>query len=285
MTDAASGIFVLGRHRSGTTWVSNILSAHDEVFTPEHAEHQGQHESAYFSHLVPYCRHGRTSADRLAIRAIFERSDFWHLLFPQRGPTLDIEGLGSEGYFRAAMSEAARLRGCSRWLEKTPAHTVFLGDLLAAFPQAGFVAVKRDLMDAVRSNVYRKDKPGKILNWFRSAIWGELYNKIIKANRTRLYLVSYEALRDDYSREVRGLLEYLGLCPSRCGENEWAPDSSYPDEAPAVPWRFRAAIRVVQGVFAFIPAGICERAGRAWMGRARPLPPWFFRVYHGEPGA
>lgn len=43
-------IFVFGRHRSGTTWVTNVLMSHKKVFSPNHETHNGQHESAFFAH-------------------------------------------------------------------------------------------------------------------------------------------------------------------------------------------------------------------------------------------
>jgi hypothetical protein len=126
-------IFVIGRHRSGTTWVTNILASHHKVFTPTHEAHRGQHESEFFSSLVPYCRQGKTSTDRMAIRSIFERSDFWHLLFPEEAPSLDIDRLGVLGYFEGALDEAARLRDCTHWVEKTPAEGAYVaGQLVKA---------------------------------------------------------------------------------------------------------------------------------------------------------
>ena len=70
-------IFVLGRHRSGTTWLSNVLAAFPEIYAPAHELHHGTHESAFFSHLVPYCNGGRTAVDLLAIKRLFERSDYF----------------------------------------------------------------------------------------------------------------------------------------------------------------------------------------------------------------
>ncbi len=69
-------IFVIGRHRSGTTWVTNLIASHPKIFTPEHQKHQGQDESAFFSSVVPYCHMGSAETDRLAISTIFEHSDF-----------------------------------------------------------------------------------------------------------------------------------------------------------------------------------------------------------------
>ena len=64
----ARPIFVLGRHRSGTTWVSNILASVPGIYSPSHPLHKGAHESAYFSLLIPYCNLGMTAADLRAVK-------------------------------------------------------------------------------------------------------------------------------------------------------------------------------------------------------------------------
>jgi hypothetical protein len=264
--------------------VSNLLAAHPDVFTPQHEQHHGQHESAYFSSLVPYCRNGRDQADRQAVRAIFERGDFWHLLFPERPPELDIEQLGLHGYFGAAMEQAASRRDCSHWLEKTPAHTVFLRELLTHFPEARFIAVQRDRLDAARSNVHRKGNPARMRLWVRAAIWGEVYRKILHANRDRLLLLDYEDLQADFTGEVRRLYAHAGLASERVHASTWAPDSSFAAEPPRVARRFVVIVRLVAWLFRALPAAWCERGAQAWMRRRRPLPPWFFRVFHGRAG-
>lgn len=258
-----------------------MLAAHPTVYTPEHEAHKGQHESAYFSSLVPYCRNAKSEADRRALSAIFERSDFWHLLFPGDPPVLDVDSLGIYGYFREAMDKAAIQRGCSHWLEKTPAHTVFLRDLIRAYPCARFVAVQRDPVDAVRSNVYRSANPHQLRRWVQSAIWGEVYRKILSLHREDLLLIRYEDLQADFSRETSRLYDHIGLDAGEVRESSWARDSTFSREVPNVPLRFRIVIQLIEMVFRAMPAKWCEWAARAVMKRRRPLPPWFFRVFQG----
>jgi hypothetical protein len=275
-------IFVIGRHRSGTTWVANILAAHPSVFTPEHEAHQGQHESAFFSSLLPYCRMGVTEPDRRAISAIFERSDFWHLLFPSNSPRIDIETTGVERYFSGAMDEAARRRACTHWVEKTPGHTLVLQDLLERFPEAKFIAVQRSWLNAVRSNVYKFGDPDKVNDWVKAAIWSELYSKIIRLNGSKLFFINYEALLRDFEEESRNMFDYVGLADDAFESTQWAPDSSYSGKPPAIQPGILAALWLVRAGFFFVPATACQKVARAWVRRrAGVLPAWFFRVYRG----
>ena len=273
---------MLGRHRSGTTWVTNLIAAHPKVYTPEHQVHQGQKESAFFSSLVPYCRNGFLETDRRAIGAIFERSDYWYLLFPENPPVLDIEKLGVAGYFSRAMDEAARRRGCTHWVEKTPAHSLFLGDLLRWFPKAKFIAVQRSRLETVRSNVYKSGNPKRMRDWFKAAMWGEIYAKAIRLNRRNVCLVKYEALLEDFASESKRISAYIGLGDTASLMSRWAPDSSYDGVPPIVPIRFRVIIWIVRCLFYLIPARFGMLAGRLWfVMRGGVLPRGFFLLYRG----
>lgn len=251
-------IFVIGRHRSGTTWMTNILASHPNVFTPQHRLHQGQHESAFFSSLLPYCHMGKTESDRRAISAIFERSDYWHLLFENGSPDLDIEKEGVYGYFSKSMDMAAEQKGCTHWVEKTPRHTLCLPILLKEYPDASFVAVERSRIETVRSNVYKFGDPKNPVDWVKAAIWGEIYSKIIKKNRASILIVRYSDLQNKYDDTLKKILNYVGLeCDSGI-YSQWAPDSSFDGTSPDVALSKRVLIGVVKILFGFIPCSIVQ---------------------------
>ena len=154
---SARPIFVLGRHRSGTTWLSNIIASYPDVYAPQHPLHHGIHESAFFSRLVPYCNGGRTAADLLAIKHLFESSDYFLLTGLERGPDIVVNGYAK--YFRIVMDAAATKHGARYWLEKTPSHTLHARFLAESYPDAVLLAVVRNTGDVVASNVHGFGKP------------------------------------------------------------------------------------------------------------------------------
>jgi hypothetical protein len=267
-------IFVLGRHRSGTTWVSNVLAAFPDVYAPVHEAHHGIHESAFFSHLVPYCHEGRTSTDLLAIKHLFERSDYFLLTGLRAGP--DILAHGYVEYFRLAMEAAARQKTARYWLEKTPAHTLLARFLAKSFPDAVFIAVVREARDVVASNVHGFGNPHSVGNWFWQAAVTAVYEKIIVQNN--LFVIRYEDFKDRHDDTVRAIARRLELGDAQVPAPAFARNTSYREQTPSLTWWQRTAI--VCGLLAvrIWPASWVEAAVNRWHARRSgvTLPKWFF---------
>lgn len=279
-------IFVIGHYRSGTTWVANLLEAHPDVYTPTHPKHHGQHESAFFSDLLPYCAWGRTESDRIALRAIFECSDYWHLLFPQDPPNINASGMTPEEYFRECMDLAAQRRGCSHWVEKTPTHTLLLGHLIKAFPDARFVAVERNDQDVVRSFMFNSADPYSIWGWATRAMMVVVFQKIIDRYRSSVLKIRYEDLRDRPEETLRPLYGYLNLdVPNQIG-SKWPANSSFNRAPVRVPLHYRLTVTLVTRIFSLVPTVWCERIGLRYFRDAKnnSLPGWFFHVFKGRYG-
>lgn len=279
-------IFVIGHYRSGTTWVANLLEAHPDVYTPTHPEHHGQHESAFFSSLLPYCSWGRTEQDRIAMQAIFECSDYWHLLFPQDPPEVDAAALTPDAYFRECMDLAARRRGCSCWVEKTPTHTLLLGYLLKIFPDALFVAVERNGQDVVRSYMFNSADPYSIWGWATRAMMVVVFQKVIHRYRASVINVRYEDLRDRPEKTLQSLYAHLNLRIPDTSGSRWPANSSFNSAPVRVPLRFRVTVTLVSWIFKFVPGTLCEQIGLRHFRdtKNKTLPDWFFHVFKGRYG-
>ncbi len=275
-------IFVIGRHRSGTTWFANALSACEGIWAPRHEAHRGVHESAYFSHLVPHCRGGRTSADLLAIKELFERSDFFLLTGLERGP--DILRHGYAAYFRQVMDAAARAHGARFWLEKTPAHTLHARFIAKEFPDAIILAVIRRTEDVVASNVHGFGDAGSAWAWFRQALATEIYERM--ARRHAALVVRYEDLCADLPGTIRRVAGSLGVePPPPIDLPAYARNTSYSGEAPGTSWWQSAAIDAARMLVRLVPGPLLEYAVNWWSARRRdaPLPGWFYLITRDGP--
>ncbi len=278
--DSPTPIFVIGRHRSGTTWVANALSAYDGVYAPRHEAHRGVHESAFFSHLVPHCRGGRTPADMLQIKELFERSDFYLLTGLSRGP--DILRHGYAGYFRQVMDASALAHGARYWLEKTPSHTLHARFLSRAFPDAVIMAVVRRTSDVVASNVHGFGNPGSAWTWFRQALATRVYERV--ARRNAALVVRYEDLCDDFSGTLRRIAKRLGLGDAVPADAQaFVRNTSFAGEIPRLRWWQSAAINTAWLLASLVPGPALDFAVEFWRARKREatLPGWFFLVSRG----
>lgn len=281
-TDHIIPIFVVGKHRSGTTWVTNILASHPDVFTPAHEIHKGQCESAFFSSLVRYCRWGRHEQDRLALRAIFECSDFYHLAHKEGWVSINIKDRPVEEYFRMVMDQAADLRGCSFWVEKTPAHTLLLRYLIDRYPNAKFIAVTRDFESVVQSVVYKFLNRRSPIAWMSASASTALYEKIISLHRDNILLVSYQSLISDYHVESKRICDYVGLS-SQSLVSTYRANSSFPEGRRTETFWVRFLVHSVRRFVDLVPAVVCEKVVYLLLrSRQGNLSTWFFKIFHGE---
>ncbi len=60
------------------------------------------------------------------------------------------------------MDSYAERENANYWLEKTPAHSLYLEELSEHFPEAKFIAIKRNIIDTIKSTIKRKNYPGFI---------------------------------------------------------------------------------------------------------------------------
>jgi hypothetical protein len=238
-----------------------------------HERHQGVHESAYFSHLVPHCGHGRSDAERREIKRLFEQSDFFALSGLTQGP--DIEQLGTAGYFRAVMDAGASRSNARYWLEKTPANTLIARRLREAFPDATFLAIVRDYRQVVASLVHGFGDPASMYDWFRQSALTAAYEKVIATSNATI--VRYEALVRDYDGSIAAILALLGLSPGSGPRSTFRPNSLYDESRPTLHGWQLLAMKAGRWLVLPWPAALVERAVLRRLDRLRgKLPPWFF---------
>ncbi len=198
-------VFVVGCPRSGTTWVQRLLATHPCMRT-------GQESDVFDLYVGPQLR-------------------TW-----QRELQVDSSGRGGVGLacyftedeFRRVLKQyllqllspmVAGLRPGEIFLEKTPSHVLYVPEIHALLPQARFINVLRDARDTVASLLSAARGWGSAWAPRRAASAARTWLAHVEAGRQaqsalpadQFREVRYEALHADGARELRGLVDWLGL--------------------------------------------------------------------------
>ena len=263
-------IFVLGLQRSGTTWLANVLAGHPEVAAVEAADHQGVHESIFFSHFARAYGDLADDANFDRFATDFTACDYYLLSGLEESWLREHRPRTYPDAFRSVMGELARRQGAHRWLEKSPHHSLLAPELADAFPDARFVSVIREPADLIRSRLWAfrhtpPPYPRRFSTLLRACAAVSLYQRRLvqfTAKCDRAILTSYEALRHDLEGEVRRLSARLDLeFDPRMVEPRYDPNSSFGTAAKrdtALSRLDRGIIRAAMAVMRCIPLPVLE---------------------------
>lgn len=225
-------MFVLGRNRSGTKWLTNQVSSHPEVAAIT-APEIGVLESILLEHMQ--MMFGDLSIDDhyYGFLAAFMHSSYFtcsglpeSVLFERR----HTDYLEFFGYF---MNRLAEHRGTRFWLQK--GSSLLLPRLREAFPDAKFLLMRRtNVLENVSSSIALsganssvRSKPLLVARTLASyyAHRGIEQRYLSDPN---VMLFTYESMRTDKKRVLRSACEFLGLeFDERMLHDAFPPNTSF----------------------------------------------------------
>jgi hypothetical protein len=206
----APPLFVVGAHRSGTTWVYEMLAGHPQV--------AGVFESGLFSKdlgVAPlfHPAHWYSDSERLEADREFFGHDF------RLNQLLTRDELKREMVELASMWLSRALSPEHRYLvEKTPQHVRTMPLIAELFPGAAFIHVIRDGRDtAVSQRAVGSSWPGVgppigIVNL--ALRWADVVRtarRHARSQEIRCLEVHYEELRSDPARGLSSMLSFCGI--------------------------------------------------------------------------
>lgn len=155
---------------------------------------------------------------------------------------------GCARHYARMLDLAAANASCSSWIEKSPAHLLYLHEIAASVPGARFVHVLRNGLDVVAS-IIDADLHQKTRG-FRggAALWAHRWNHAMQlhmacAGRTNHHLLCLEDLVADPAREWARLCDFLHWKPGVCDGG--APQFAVAD-ARTEPWKAAALTGIPQ---------------------------------------
>ena len=259
----AKPIFVIGKQRSGTTWLGNMLSEHPDLAGIRHDSYFGIRESMFFSHI--YDRYGDLHEETNFIEfvQVMTMVDYFRLVGATEEVFFSLKARKYEDIFRSLMDRYAEERGCEFWIEKTPMHALWINKLAQFYPDAKFVAIKRNPDAVVASGLSRRSSVNMRRRVSISKIVMEwtFYNKVIDdfARRFpgRIISTTYEELTSETESVLVRICIFLGIPydPIMCNQS-FVPNTSFTegqDRSKALTSREKKLVRQVEFSTKFLP--------------------------------
>ena len=289
----ATPIIILGMQRSGTTWLGNLISSHSRVAGVVEASHTGIWESAYFSHMADRFGDISTKVTFEEFVAVFGASYYCRCAGITKEFLLGLYPATYEEVFRAVMEEVARRAGADFWVVKE--HTACINRMAKAYPDARFIAIVRSAEGMIgsayeprRMESYRLTPGQRRWRMVRTVAKWSYHKKVLEhfaASSDRCRLITYEALKEDTEKVLRGMCESLGIDyePGMIETtNSYRRNTSFwgkQSRAEAFPERDRRLVRRAAALFRMVPRPILALADW-WVRRGEQhrlvLPRWYF---------
>ena len=284
-------LFVLGKQRSGTTWLSTQLSQHSQIACVRDDHHGGIEESAYFSHVAG--RYGDLSkkTNYVEFVEVVAVSDFMGILGVDKDFLYALWPTTYEGVFEAVMTRLAQQKGSRYWLDKTPEHTLMADKLAALYPDAKFVAILRDAHDVMRSSMGRYgDKTLRHRRYLlaRGTLNLAHHNQEIRhfARRSseRVHVVQFANMKHDAEGVFRDICRFLELdFEPALLEEAYRPNTTFirgRERNRVLSEGDKRIVDLTMSVSKHLPVQVFRAVKRvAEFRKEKTLPRWFFSMY------
>lgn len=198
--DNITYVFILGKHRSGTTWLSNVLlNSHDISSVIDEGFHRGICESSLYSHFFPYVdKLGLTLEKQIEL---YSNSRYFLCSGADKSCLDNIKT--RKDFIKVVASQLCRKNNTNIFLEKTPAHSLKIREIISDFPNAKFLVIKRNMIDVAESSFARFEEYKTFTSKIRFGFVYNSYYKLIdyqlKDKNSNSMFVNYEDLNEHFS--------------------------------------------------------------------------------------
>jgi hypothetical protein len=281
-------LFVVGKHRSGTTWLSNLLLDHTLIAGVQHKDHHGIHESAFFSHVRGRYGDLNLFSNFAEFAAVVSKSDYFRLMGVSFEELIELYPSTYSEVFRTVMNRFADRHEARYWLEKSPMHTSRIQEIGELYSDARFVGILRNPVDAAFSWLKRRSPEGGALR--RALGLGRFtLNKYVADAHMRMMqdvwpervcIIRYEDLVERREEVLETVCRFLGL-PVEEMHSGYAPNTSYSEgkNATRFPKHEKKFVRVLYHYgLPIVPANGLRTVKHLLEERGAPLPSWFFKL-------
>lgn len=285
----AKPLFVLGKQRSGTTWLANQLCRHPDIAAPTHELHGGNHASLYFSHIDGRFGPLDKKSSYVEFVETMAVSDTMRMLGVDRKFLYSLWPTTYQGVFTTVMNRYAEQKGAVYWLDKSNEQTVLITKLARLYPDAKFIAIIRNIYDNISSTVGRYDMTNdRQVRLIRAAADWVRHKKAIEhfsGQSESMLVITYESFKDEHEQALEKICTFLGLdYDPIMAQQAYKPNTTF------VQGRIRNAvlttrdcrlIDIVVKTSEFTPLALLDLLAGDKLAKPhrKNLPPWYFSLH------
>ena len=228
----ARPLFVVGRNRSGTKWLSNTIANHPDVACVQRKGAGGILEADILSKAPQVFGPLSIDENYLGFLACFSQSNFFRATGLDRGDLYCPAARTYSAYFRYIMDRYAEKEGKPFWLQKASVRA--FETLIREFPDARFIVIEREVVANIRSkmsvpNVLNPDR-SNVLRAL-TAYWADHSDASRFSHRSNVMPVTYEQFRSDRENLLRRISDFTGLTFHKAMlEDRWPRNTSFATE-------------------------------------------------------
>ena len=209
-------IFVIGKNRSGTKWLSNILSNSIEIVSLQRKEDYGINETNIFYQFPKIFGDLNSYNNYIPFIECFAQTNIFKLTGLDKQFLYTIPERNYNIIFKSVMNQYAFSKDKKMWLQKS--NTYILNDAISYFPNATIVFIERNLEDNIRSTIGLQFKNGqKKKNILKNVFIYLLEQKRIKSFKKKINIkqdtiyVKYEDLVSNTESVLKNLCDKLNI--------------------------------------------------------------------------
>jgi hypothetical protein len=210
-----SPLFVLGKQRSGTTWLASQLCEHPSIAGVRHEHHHGILASHYLS-IIRF-RYGglRKKTNFIEFVEAVSVTDTFRFMEVDKDFLYSLWPISYEDLFRTVMAMYAEKQGACYWLDKTNEYTPLVHEIAQKYPDAKFIGIIRNIEDVLPSTFgrygkYEKKKYDIVKNVFSWTWFNKAMLNFAKTSN-RIHIVHYEDLKRDMQTVMIGICNFLSV--------------------------------------------------------------------------
>jgi hypothetical protein len=207
----ARPIFIVGKNRSGTKWLSNILLNHPNISGIQSDYHRGILETNLFNNMPKNFGNLKDNDNFIGFVECFSATDFFKISGLEKKMLYTKRPENYYDFFRYVMDQYTERKRTKYWLQKI--HPFSFREIYENYKDALFIIIERDIINNIRSAYVLQQKMGFRPNIFREVViynyCKKSYGKYLKEKN--IMLVSYKHLMERQELALKHIYDFLSI--------------------------------------------------------------------------